>query len=376
MDFTVEELFTRDDPLAEITDKYAAALLFTEAGIAPAWLEPATQLVVVGEPYILWITAPHVVAALMRGLANNPDIAAGQLRQPQAVDYLLRRSSLAGEEMAAEIGELLIAAATQGTPTAAEVAGATIAAIGSDDVHPHDAVLPYAAIVGGIYIDELAYSLADSVADPTYSPRFDVPRTSARIFIREVMRNAEGSANLLAATELWVRSIIAPAGVATFDDYTSWVQNKTDDIGRLLGTIVSADRAISVEKAEERARRRAMLLDVVKALGQVGARFTGPAGVALQPSVEMLRDRAEELLGSNHVGAAYHANQLLHEEILDQLDEALHQVINAMDLTSANGKLDPGETELEEGAVRNLLRGLIAAELLAYSAIDLRPGPG
>lgn len=378
MQFTVEEFFTRDDPLAEINDKYAAALLMTEPGIAAEWLEPAAQRIIIGEPYVSWITSPGAVAAVIRGLANNPDIAARILTQPRAVDYLMRRSSLVEGQIATQIGAMLVIAATapNDTGAATQVAAATIAAIGSGNVHPHDEVLPYAAVVGGTFIDELAYSLADSVADPTYSPRFEVSRATARVFIREVVRNTEGYASMLAATQVWVRRIIAPPAVTTFDDYTTRVQNKTDDIGRLLGTIISADEMIAVADAEERARRKAMLLDAAKTLGQLGAEFTGPASMVLQPSVEFLRNRADDLLKNVYVRDAYYDNQRFQEAILDELDEALYEVIRNLGLTDAGGELDRDEIELREGAVRSLLRSLIAAELLAYSSGDIRADSG
>ena len=132
---------------------------------------------------------------------------------------------------------------------------------------------------------------------------------------------------------------------------------------------------IALEEAEERTRREAMLLDIVKALGQIGAEFTGPASLALHLPIESLRNRADELLGIDYVHDARYDNQLLQEAILDELDKALYEVIRNMNLTDASRELDPDEIELEEGAVRSLLRSLIAAELLAYSIGDIRPNP-
>jgi hypothetical protein len=377
LEFTVDELFTRDDPLAEINDKYAAARLFTERGIDAEWLEPAARRIAIGQSHIWWVTSPQVVASVIQGLTRNPDIAARLMGESQAIDRILRRSSLVGPDFATQIGELLVAAATQAADTraAARLAAEMIEAIGSGDIHPHHEILPYAAIVGGINIDELAYSLAHGVADPTYSPRFQVSRATVRIFIQEVIRSTNGYATLLAATETWIRGIIRPPDVTTLDEYTTWVQNKTDDIGRLLGTIVSADRVVSVDEAAERAGRRAMMLDAMKALSRVGAGFTGPAQVALQATIELVRGRADELLGNDYLRDAHYDNQLLQEAILDELDEALYEVIGGLDLTETSGEPDPGELELEQGAARSLLRGLIAAELLAYSVEEMRPDP-
>jgi hypothetical protein len=377
LEFSVEDLFSRSDPLAEINDKYAAARLFTEADLASDWLEPAALRIVVGEPHVTWITSPGVVAAVVRGLANNRNVATRTLTQPRAVEYLLRRSALVEEAVADEIGELLVIAATASDDSrpAAQVAAAVIAAIGSGAVRPHEEVLPYVAIIGGFYLDELAYSLVDSVPDPTSSPRFVVSRATARVFFREAMRSKDAHANLLAATQAWVQGIVAPVNVTTFDEYAIWVQNKTDDVGRLLGAIISADEVIAVEKADELARRRAMLLDVVKALAQIGAKFTGPVSLALHPPIESLRNRADELLGVDYVRDAHYNNQLYQEALLDELDEALYTAIRKLGLTDASRELDPGEIELREGAVRSLLRSLIAAELLAYSYGDIRLSP-
>ncbi len=375
LEFGIDELFAREDPLAELGSKYAAAMLFTEPGIAADWLESAADRIVLGESYLPWIISPDAVAAVIGGFAANPAVAARALARPRAAERLLRRSLMTRDTTAADIGELLVLAATTSLDSraAAQVAAAMIGAIGSGDVQPHEEVLPHAATVGGAYIAELAYSLADSAADPTYSPRFKVSRATARVFFRNVMRSPAGYATLLAATQAWVLSTIAPAHVTTLGDYTTWVQNKADDIGRLLGTLVSADIVTAVEQAEDRAKRQQMLLDVVKALGQVGAEFTGPASMGLQPLVDFLRSRSDELLGGRYVEDAYYDNQMLQESLLDELDRALHEVMGNINLTGDNGDLEPGELEYHAGAIRNLLRSLITAELLAFSLTDIRP---
>ena len=375
LEFTVDELFTRDDPLAELNDKYAAALLFTQPGIAADWLLPAAARVAVGQPYIPWITSPEVVVAVLTGLVNNPDVAANALAEPDAVEYLLRRSTFLDDAGGHLIGDVLVVAATEADDAvaAAQTAGAMVAALGGGDVHPRDEILPYVALVTGSCMDELAWSLSDPVDDPTYTPRFEVSRATARVLVGEVVRNTEAYAILLAATEIWIRDIVVPANATTFEQYTAWMQNKTDDVGRLLGALVSADQIIALGDAEERARRQAMLLDSVKALAQVGAEFAGPAKVVMGPSVDFVRNRAEELLGNDYLRDAYYENQQFQEEVLDELDRVLFEVIQELDLVSEVGELSPERLALEEGAVRSLIRTLIAAELLAYSVGDFRP---
>jgi hypothetical protein len=312
---------------------------------------------------------------VIRGLANNPDVAAQVLAETQAVDYLLRRSPLLDSTGGHLIGELVLAASTQTDDAfaAAQTVAATIAALGSGEVHPRDEVLPYVALSTGSYMDELAWSLSDSFDDPTHSPRFEVSRATARVFVGEVVRNTEAYAVLLAASEIWIRDVIAPPDATTLEEYTTWMQNKIDDVGRLLATIISADEILAIDGAAERARRQAMLLDSIKALAQVGAEFTGPAKVALGASTEFLHNRADELLDNGYTRDAYYENQLFQEEVLDELDRVLYEVIDGLDLVSEAGNLSPEGLALEEGAVRGLIRALIASELLSYSIGDFRP---
>jgi hypothetical protein len=367
LDFTINELFDRELPMDNINNQFDAALLFTEPGIDPAWLRDASRRIVTGESYVTWVAGPEVVSAVLTGLLNNPDVAADVLAEPEAARHVLARSTLG--DQAPLIGEVLLVAATGADDARAMAATAReiIAALGSGDVTPHEKVLPYVAMIGGSYVDELAWSLSGWDNDPTYEPRFTVDRGEARLYLLETMRSTEAYAVILAAAQAWTSSVVSVEHPTSFDAYTSQVSNRTDDIGMLLTTIIDADRIIAVGDAEERMRRDAMFIDAVKGIADVAATLTGPGEVILHPSIDFLRDRADDLLDLDHVDDAIADNEQFREHVQDELRRAIYNVIIDLDLIGPDGDLDPHSLEVEQGALLNTLLVQIYAVMGRYS---------
>ncbi len=221
--FTPEELFVRQDPTAQMLNQFEAAHLLTEAGIARPWLVYAVDIILLGEAYIPWVASAQSVASVATGLANNPGIAGEVLAEPGAVEMLLRRSTLLDDDLASAVGDALVAAAVTASDraTAARVAAAMIEAIGGKGVRPSAGVLPGVALVGGTYLDEIAWSLVGWENDSSYRPRFEVERDAARRFLLETIRDTDAYATILAATGVWISRVTSAEEPATLDEYTN-----------------------------------------------------------------------------------------------------------------------------------------------------------
>jgi hypothetical protein len=293
------------------------------------------------------------VVAIVTGLANNPDVAGSILADGGAVETLLRRSNLLDKGAAPAIGELLLAAVADASDgiTAARIAAGTITGVGANNAHPNPGVMPYVATVGGIHLDEIAWSLVAWHHDPTYRPRFEVDRSVARRFLLEVVRDGEAYAVILAATQAWMANVTAINEPTTFAEYTRMVSNRADDIGMLLATIIGADRISGIEDATETARRRDMLLDAIGGIVGAAASAIGPGRAGVEISIDFLEERAADLLNSDPIAAATAENDAFREEVLDDLRTALHEVISGLRLTGPDARMDPQTLAEEQGAV-------------------------
>ena len=366
--FTADDLLGRIDSVL-LPDSFDAAHLLTEPGVAESWLQDATHRVALAESYVPWVTSPGAVVAVVTGLVNNPGVAAGILADPGAVETLLRRSNLLDKDAAPVVGDLLLAGVadeSDGAAAARIVAGA-ITAVGAHDVHPHPEIMSSVAMVGGIYLDDIAWSLVAWDYDPSYRPRFEVDRPVARRFLLELVRDTEAYAVILAATQRWMASVTTAYGPTTFAEYTRTVSNRADDIGMLLATIIGADRISGIEDAGESARRRAMFLDAIRGIFGAVVGAIGPGSAGVEVSIDFLEERAADLLDSDPVAAATAENDAFREEVLDDLRAALHEVISNLQLTGPESRMDPQTLAEEQGAV---LMHILAAVYATMSQFE------
>jgi hypothetical protein len=366
--FTAEDLLHEIDPTTLLHDRLDAAHLLTEPGIASPWLQYAARSILLAESYTPWVVSPDAVVAVARGLAGNPEITAGLFVDADAVETLLRRSTMLGRDEAPAIGDALVAVVMDASDraAAARIAAETITAIGGKGARPHGAVMTGVAVIGGTYLDEIAWSLVAWEHDPTYRPRFEVERGTARRFLLETVRNAEAYAVILAATQAWIANVIAAEGPTTFADYTRRINNRADDIGMLLATIIGADRINGVEDAEEVAYRRAMLLDAIGGVVRMAANLAGPAAAVVQPAADLLEDRATDLLGADPFAEATAENDAFREIVLDRLRTALHEIIVDLELDGPEAELDPQILAEHQGAVLMQILATIYATMSQF----------